>query len=128
VTVSGIEYLVEAYGCDPERLRSGAALQALLRAVVGALDLHPIGEPALHHFPGEGGVTALWMLSESHVAVHTFPEHRSLALNVFCCRPRDGDLTRALVKAVGAERVNTRVVERPYGAAPPPRPGPHADS
>jgi S-adenosylmethionine/arginine decarboxylase-like enzyme len=54
--------------------------------------------------------------------VHTFPEHRSLALDVFCCRPVSGDLARLLVKAVGAQRVNQTAIERSLSEPPAPSP------
>jgi S-adenosylmethionine/arginine decarboxylase-like enzyme len=31
--------------------------------------------------------TGLVLFAESHLAVHSFPEHGSLTLNLFCCRP-----------------------------------------
>jgi S-adenosylmethionine decarboxylase len=33
-------------------------------------------------------VTALYLLSESHLTIHTFPEAGSATLNAYCCRPR----------------------------------------
>ncbi len=37
-----------------------------------------------HHFTPHG-YTALWLLSESHLAVHTFPEHNSTYLELSSC-------------------------------------------
>tara|TARA_R110000824_G_scaffold54043_2_gene149197 strand:+ start:8413 stop:8784 length:372 start_codon:yes stop_codon:yes gene_type:complete len=31
------------------------------------------------------GMTAVWILGESHCAVHSYPEHRFLAVDVFTC-------------------------------------------
>ncbi len=59
------------------------------------------------------------MLSESHLTIHTFPEHASACLNLFCCTPRGawaweerlGELLRAQV-------VRVRHVHRDYAPVP----------
>ena len=62
-----------------------------------------------------GGITGVSLLSESHIACHTFPEYASLCLNIFCCRPRAGDDFEALLKQhLGAAHVSIRKVDRPY--------------
>jgi len=48
----GVEWLVDAHGCPPERLRSTDALAALFDRLVRELDLHPAGEPLWRAFPG----------------------------------------------------------------------------
>ena len=83
--------------------------------VAGALALRPVGDPLWHQFPDTGGVTGLWLLAESHLACHTFPEYQSICLNVFCCQPRaEWDFTGYLRRTLGAETVNVRRMERPY--------------
>ena len=90
------------------RLRSGCARElgtrcsALFARLIEGMSLHPVGEPQWHQFPG-GGITGLSLLKESHIACHTFPEYRSLCLNVFCCRPRpDWDFEAHLRREFGA--------------------------
>ena len=113
---AGAEWVVEARGCDPARLRSVDVLRELFGRVVRELDLHPVADAQWHEFDGPGGVTGLLMLSESHLAVHTFPEHGSACLNLFCCRPRpEWDWARGLAETLGAEDVAVRVLERAYG-------------
>lgn len=60
----------------------------LFREIVAEMNLRPLGEPMWHRFPPPGGVTGVWLLSESHLTIHSFPEFRSIRLNVFCCRER----------------------------------------
>ena len=115
--MTGIEWIVEAYGCAPDRLRDLAALQDLFDGIVRALDLHPVGTAVWHSFPSSGGVTGLLMLSESHLACHSFPEHGTLCLNLFCCRARaDYDFDRRLRDLLDARTVSVRRLDRPYGA------------
>ncbi len=113
----GREWIVEAHGCDPAALADVATLRALFARIVRDLALHPVAEPLWHVFPGPGGITGLCLLAESHLACHTFPEHASLCLNLFCCRPRpEWDWAEELRKAVGAERVEVRSLLRSYAA------------
>ena len=81
-------------GCP--RVRSGEPALArppcrrVFDRVVRELGLSAAGEPVWRVFPGEGGVTGLLLLTESHLACHTFPERGFAAFNLYCCRPRDG--------------------------------------
>jgi S-adenosylmethionine decarboxylase len=85
---------------------------------VRALDLHPVGDALWHRFPSSGGMTGLLMLSESHLACHSFPEHGTLCLNLFCCRARaDYDFERRLRALLDARAVSVRRLDRPYGTA-----------
>jgi S-adenosylmethionine decarboxylase len=101
----GIEWLVDAHGCAPERLRDRAAVLGLLDRIVAAMDLRVVST-AVHVFPGAGGVTALYLLAESHLTVHTFPETGTATLNAYCCAPRSpADWRRLLVEQLGARDV-----------------------
>ena len=114
--VTGIEWIVEAHGCDPARLSDLATLQDLFARMVRDLDLHPCAQAQWHQFDGHGGITGVSMLSESHLACHSFPEHGTLCLNVFCCRRRrEWDFAGELRTILGARSVNVRRLDRPYG-------------
>ena len=113
----GDEWVVEAFGCDAERLADRVALGALFDRMVAELALRPVGEGQWHVFPPPAGITGMLLLAESHLTVHTFPEHRSLCLNLFCCTPRaEWPFAERLAEMLGAERVQVRHLERAYGA------------
>jgi len=113
--MSGLEWIVDAHGCSPDRLRDRAALQAVFARMIEELGLHPCGDAQWHQFAPEGGITGVSVLSESHLACHSFPEHGTLCLNLFCCAPRaDWDFERQLARLVGAQRVFIRRLERRY--------------
>jgi S-adenosylmethionine decarboxylase len=109
--------LIDAHGCDAAALRSTDVLGALFDRVIAELALKPLAPPLWHVFPGEGGITGLVLLSESHLACHTFPERGFASLNLYCCRPRpDWPWAARLTELLRAARVDVRVVPRGEGA------------
>jgi S-adenosylmethionine decarboxylase len=113
--MAGVEWIVEAHGCPPDCLRDVARLRMLFQALIGDLGLHTVGEILWHQFPITGGITGLALLSESHLACHTFPEHGSICLNLFSCRVRPRwDFEEGLRVYLGAEDVSVRNIAREY--------------
>lgn len=116
--MSGIEWVVDAQGCSAESLRDLELLRRLFEKLIQDLRLRPVGATQWHQFPGSGGITGLCLLSESHLACHTFPEYGSLCLNLFCCVPREAwDFESQLEEMFSAHSVQVRAVERSYSAA-----------
>lgn len=112
----GIEWLVDAHGCAPAALRDRGAVLAVLDRIVAAMDLHVIST-AVHAFSGAGGVTAIYLLAESHLAIHTFPESGTATLNAYCCRPRSAPAWDALLgELLGARQV--AAMAHPRGGDP----------
>jgi S-adenosylmethionine decarboxylase len=112
-TEVAVEWLVDAEGCDPEALRSVERVRHVCREVLEQLDLHVIGDGLVHAFPGAGGITALYLLTESHLACHTYPEHGVATFSLCCCRPRPRwDWEGRLTALLGAARVRVRRLPR----------------
>jgi len=115
--MNGTEWIVDAQGCGADSLRNLELLEGLFQQIIADLDLRTIGETRWHQFPGTGGVTGLCLLSESHLACHTFPEFGSLCLNLFCCVPRARwDFESQLCRLFSARSVRVRAVNRDYSA------------
>lgn len=109
----GEEWVVDAFGCDPEALRDLPRLRALTLRILSEVRLHALSEGFWHEFPGEGGVTGLVPLSESHLALHTYPEHGVAAFNLYCCRSGCAwPWKQRLSEALGATSVSVRHLER----------------
>ena len=84
----GTEWLIDASGCDADALADIERLRAVFSRVISDLDLNVVGEIAWATFPHPGGVSGLALLSESHLACHTYPEHHAATFNLYCCRNR----------------------------------------
>jgi S-adenosylmethionine decarboxylase len=104
---------VDAFGCQAARLTDVAGLLRLSESIIERLERCVLGEPLVHQFPEPGGVTALYLLTESHLAWHTYPESGLMTLNVYCCRERPPlDWAALLGPLLGAEGVRVRRCER----------------
>jgi S-adenosylmethionine decarboxylase len=109
----GCETIVDALGCSAGALRDLAVLRGLCERLVDDLDLVVVGQPQWHAFPGPGGVTGLYLLSESHLACHTYPEFGLATFNLYCCHERAvWDWRLWLQQELGAEEINIRLVAR----------------
>ncbi|MCC7419398.1 MAG: adenosylmethionine decarboxylase [Planctomycetaceae bacterium] len=110
---TGREWIVDAHGCSAALLADAEAIRAACEDVITTLGLHVVGAPQWHRFPAPGGVTGMYLLSESHLACHTWPESGFATFNLFCCRPRPAYRWReALREFLGADDVRVRCVGR----------------
>jgi S-adenosylmethionine decarboxylase len=79
---AGMHLLVDLWGArnldDPEFI--DATLQEAALAA-GATILHS----HFHHFTPNGGVSGVVVLAESHISIHTWPEHDFAAVDIFMC-------------------------------------------
>jgi len=109
----GQEWIVDAFGCDAKALADLDGLRKFLEALIADLGLQALAAGIWHRFPSPGGVTGMYLLAESHLTCHTWPEHGVAAFNLFCCRPRPaGDWDARLREALGATHVEVRCIDR----------------
>jgi S-adenosylmethionine decarboxylase len=115
----GTEWLINASGCDADALADIERLRAVFDRVISDLDLHVVGEIAWAKFETPGGVSGLALLSESHLACHTYPEFRAATFNLYCCRERTAwPWEEKLQEMLGADQVSVKVVERTLQPTP----------
>lgn len=119
----GLHLTADLFDCaDPAGLLSdGARLQQLCEQLVGDAGLTVVGS-RFHAFPpgthGAVGWTGVLLLAESHLALHTWPEQRSVTLDVFVCNvgqdnsERARTLLDALVARFAPGRVMRQQLER----------------
>ena len=111
--IVGTEWLIEAFDCEAETLRETSALQNVFSRIIADLNLKIVGEPLWHKFGGEGGITGLTMLTESHLACHTYPEYLTATFNLYCCRTRpEWNWSANLKRLLGATKIKITKIER----------------
>jgi S-adenosylmethionine decarboxylase proenzyme len=107
----GAHLLVEALGCARPVLDDASALEALLRRAAEAIGARVV-TAALHRFSPHG-VTGFLLLEESHLSIHTWPEQRYAALDLFTCGAGDPEAALPILRAgLGAERIELVRVAR----------------
>ncbi len=110
--IVGTEWMIEATGCDSAALRDERELRSVMSGVIDDLGLKAIGD-VWHKFDGEGGVTGLIALTESHLACHTYPEHQTATFNLYCCKARpEWDWDSNLKAILGAATVSVTKIDR----------------
>jgi S-adenosylmethionine decarboxylase len=81
-TYAGAHLLVDFWGGT--RLNDPELMAEALRAAAEAADATVL-HIHVHEFGGEGGVSGVAVLAESHISVHTWPELDYAAFDVFMC-------------------------------------------
>lgn len=79
----GLHCILELYGCPSDALDNVSLVQQAMREAArqaGSTLLHEV----CHRFEPQG-VTALALLAESHISIHTWPELGYAAVDVFTC-------------------------------------------
>ena len=79
----GRHVLAEFYGCSPDILNDTVRIEQIM--VNAALEAGAeIREVVFHEFTPQG-VSGVVVISESHLAIHTWPELGYAAVDVFTC-------------------------------------------
>lgn len=79
----GLHCILELYDCPAHLLNNGSLLQRLLRDAADYANSTFL-DSLIHEFAPQG-ITALALLAESHISIHTWPETGFAAVDVFTC-------------------------------------------
>ncbi|TKD52898.1 adenosylmethionine decarboxylase [Sphingomonas baiyangensis] len=107
--------LHDCTGLDDAALVARALTDAAAAAGATLLDLH------LHAFGPGQGITGVALLAESHISIHSWPEHGYAAIDIFLCGRRCDPQAAldTIVAALGARAVNVQTIVRGYGVTMP---------
>jgi len=108
----GRHLLLELFDCDPDAINNletvkGALVETARRAQATIVDV------VFHEF-NPFGISGVVVIAESHLSIHTWPEYRYAAVDIFSC----GDVLQPevaatyLVEQFAAERTSVVDVQR----------------
>ncbi len=102
--MNGLHLIGDLSGCrcDPQLLLDSVGMRARCEQMVRDARL-TVMDSNFHQFEG-GGFTAIVLLGESHLALHTWPERAGLTLDVYVCNysADNSDKARRLFEAIVA--------------------------
>ena len=112
LTYKSKHLLLELYKCDYEKLNDESFLRCSLN-IAAKFARATVLNLISNKFEPQG-VTAIALLAESHISIHTWPESNYSAVDIFTCgRNMLPELSsQYLIEALKAEEHSLRVIER----------------
>ncbi len=105
----GLHLLLELKDCNPELLNDLDYIRQAMIMAARKVGAHIIGE-SFHRFSPQG-VTGILAIAESHISIHTWPEYRYAAADIFACGPSFGPKEAAEVLAKKLESKDLEIIE-----------------
>ena len=105
-------FLLELYRCDCEKLNDESILRCILNRAAKLANATVLNLISNKFEPQ--GVTAIALLAESHISIHTWPESNYSAVDIFTCgKNMMPELaSQYLIESLMAEEHSLRVIER----------------
>ena len=104
--------LLELYGCDYEKLNDESFLRCSLNRAAKLAKATVLNLISNKFEPQ--GVTAIALLAESHISIHTWPESHYSAVDIFTCgqNMKPELASQYLIETLKAEEHFLRVIKR----------------
>ena len=108
----GKHLLLELYRCDREKLNDESFLRCILNRAAKLANATVLNLISNKFEPQ--GVTAIALLAESHISIHTWPESNYSAVDIFTCGHNmlPELASEYLIEALMAKEHSLRVIER----------------
>jgi S-adenosylmethionine decarboxylase proenzyme len=109
---AGTHVLADIYDIEEQKILDNYLIMEALRKGITESGATLCGERVKFFDPN--GLTAVFLLEESHVAVHTYPEMRALFIDTFTCGTtcRPEKVVEVVVEALGSCKQRTSVLQR----------------
>ncbi len=111
--------LMELYRCDCEKLNDESFLRCIVNRAAKLANAKVLNLISNKFEPQ--GVTAIALLAESHISIHTWPESNYSAIDIFTCGQNMMPelASQYLIESLMAKEHSLRVIERnPPSAVP----------
>ncbi len=94
IKLDGTHLMLDTFGCDKKALGNTDLIHQFLNELPEALGMKKLIKPYIITYPGgdswdRGGITAIMLIAESHISIHTFPHDGFFTADVYSCKPFD---------------------------------------
>ncbi len=125
---AGVHVVVDGYVSDPSAFEE-PSLHALFEKLVRTLEMKMLGKPHVYEVPvdpavlerarrtgrfeDEGGITAVAVISTSHMSIHCWPLQKFFSMDVFSCKDFDHRTALGVLRShLGVASDNVVVLSR----------------
>ncbi len=108
----GLHILADLYGVEFDKIDHVEDVKALLEGAVKYANLSKLSSH-FHQFHPHGA-TGVILLEESHISIHTWPEHGYAAIDVYTCGGKEKTFKAMeyILKVLKPKRVDEKIAER----------------
>lgn len=110
---NGIHLIVDVFDIqNVELLETLECVYPLAYEIIDKSNLNVIKQTNYQFRPC--GYTALYLLAESHMSFHTYPEKKCLSFDLYCCNPNIdiSDILHIIYMFFDKPRINHKIVYR----------------
>ncbi|WP_410499223.1 adenosylmethionine decarboxylase [Chitinibacter sp. S2-10] len=93
----GRHLIADFHGCPADLLADPAQIAAVMLSAAQAGQASVL-QQHFHHFGAGQGVTGMLLLKESHISIHTWPEHGFAAIDLFMCGAANAEAALAVLR------------------------------
>lgn len=108
----GIHVVAEFLGVDPEKISRVENVKQILEKAIANSKLNAVAN-VFHQFVPHG-VSGVFLLRESHLSIHTWPEYEYAAIDIFSCGGEKNALEALdlLIKEFQPKTVRKKIIKR----------------
>jgi S-adenosylmethionine decarboxylase len=112
-----VHLTIDGYGGNREKLSSEEVVRSLLHSYPSEINMTKISEPFVLNYTGEKpedwGITGFVIIAESHISVHTFPDHGYVWVDIFSCKAFETDgATERIIRDFDLTHVTQKIHDR----------------
>jgi len=109
----GHHYVLDIVLDDNKLLKDECQLQDFFKNVLNKTTFKVIGFLSHKFTTGGEGVTGIFLLSESHLSYHTYPESNYMSIDVYTCGSKCFSAVREIESSLmSADKIIVRYIER----------------
>ncbi|KUO86569.1 MAG: adenosylmethionine decarboxylase [Caldivirga sp.] len=111
--VYGTHVYGNLYDCDEEVLRDEVKLTNIVKEAAEKANATVVSL-FYYKFTPTGGLSVVAIVAESHISIHTWPEHKYATVDVYTCGSHTDPLTafEYIAEKLGAKRYSVNISDR----------------